>query len=235
MWVNVFLLALAMNFEPTRIGLLPLFLAGDKPLNKMLAFLVGSMTASLSFGITILTTLEAKPFGDHINLGGWAQIALGASALAVSTVITSRWLITRFRNERPPNFLETTQKIDDLPRAIEPIKLMFITFRTMPSPWIAGLLGVGVGLPSADFVAVLAIIGSSELPASYQSVALVMFVVTGSLVILTPLLGLHFAPIKTRKMVTSFGNWFRSRHPFEYVGLLAIMGCVLIFLGLRDL
>ncbi len=50
MWMTVLLLAITVNFEPTRIGLVPLLLARDKPLLQLWAFLAGSVTVSLTAG-----------------------------------------------------------------------------------------------------------------------------------------------------------------------------------------
>ena len=54
MWVSVLLLALAVNLEPTRICLVPLLLARDRPRRQLIAFLAGNLTMSLGFGLLAL-------------------------------------------------------------------------------------------------------------------------------------------------------------------------------------
>ncbi len=113
-------------------------------------------------------------------------------------------------------------KLDDLVRKI---------LRKSRSPWVAGLVGVGVGLPSIHFLAVLAIIATSGTPPSQKVVALVTFILPGSLVVLTPFVGLLIAPARTLDAFDRFGIWISSRSQIEYAGLLAAVGCLLIGLS----
>ena len=87
MWTTVLLLGLAVNLEPTRIGLVPLLLARDRPIMQLLAYLVGSLTVNLGFGLVILFVFHRNPFGDSSSNGGKAQIAVGALALVVAALL----------------------------------------------------------------------------------------------------------------------------------------------------
>jgi hypothetical protein len=62
--------------------------------------------------------------------------------------------------------------------------------------------------------------------------ALVTFVFMGSLVTLAPLAGFAVAPDRTLTLAVRFGSWTRSRSQIEYAALLALVGCLLIVLGI---
>ncbi|MEZ5130919.1 MAG: GAP family protein [Mycobacterium sp.] len=95
MWTSVLVLAIAVNLEPTRIGLLPLLLSRRQPLLQLLAYLVGSLTISLGFGLAVLFVFDESVFGTSASGGGKAQIAVGVLALLVAAVMAVRGLRTR--------------------------------------------------------------------------------------------------------------------------------------------
>lgn len=225
MWMSVLLLALAVNLEPTRIGIVPLLLARERPLLQLVSFLAANLTLSLGFGMLVLFVLHRNPLALGSSTSGQAQIAIGAIALAIAGVMAGRWIIVRRRNQLGQEHGGSGPgKLTEMVRRI---------LRKGRSPWFAALVGLGVGLPSVDYIAVLAVIATSGAPSSHQAAALVSFVITGSMVVLLPLLGFLMAPAKTLHFVDRFGTWVRSRSLIEYAGLLAVVGCVLIGLGLR--
>ena len=92
-----------------------------------------------------------------------------------------------------------------------------------------------MGLPSVDYLAVLIIIGTSQRSQPEQAAALVTFVLLGSLVVMVPLIGYIIAPAKTLDVIERFAAWTRSRSQIEYAGLLALIGVLLIGLGIAHL
>ena len=229
--MNLMLLALAVNFEPTRIGLLPLLLSRPRPLLQLATFLGASLTMSLSSGFLLSFVLERIPFRASNFSSHWTQIAIGAIALTTALVIVLHRLWARHRHVFP---LETFDKASQHAQLRGMTKLR--TFVSSPlrkgrSPWVAALTGLGVGLPSADYLAVLVVIANSRQPPEQQALVLVMFVLTGSLVIMVPLLGLWIAPTKALKVIDRFRTWIQSRSIIEYAALLAILGCLLIMLN----
>ena len=67
---------------------------------------------------------------------------------------------------------------------------------------------------------------------SPPSAALITCVTVSSLVILGPLVSYLLAPAKTLAAIDRFNAWTRSRSTLEYAGLLALIGCLLIGLGI---
>jgi len=229
--MNLMLLALAVNFEPTRIGLLPLLLSRHRPLLQLATFLGGSLTMSLSSGLLLLFVLERVPLRVTHFSSYWTQIAIGAIALTTALVIVLHWLWSRRRHVSPlETFDEASQHA--LLRGMTKLRSFLSSrLRKGRSPWVAALTGLGVGLPSADYLAVLVVIANSGQPLEQQALVLVMFVLTGSLVIMVPMLGLWMAPTKALKVIGRFRSWIQSRSLIEYAALLAILGCLLIMLN----
>jgi hypothetical protein len=102
------------------------------------------------------------------------------------------------------------------------------------APLVAALVGICVGLPSVDYLALLAFIAKSGTPPLDQAAALITFVLIGSLVVFLPLVGLMVARERPLGRLHRFGQWIRLRchTPLHYAGLLAVAGCLLIGLGL---
>lgn len=228
MWTTVLVLAVAVNVEPTRIGLLPLLLSRPKPLLQLLAFLAGSMSVSLGFGLLVLFVFERNPFGDSSSNGGMAQILVGAVALTIAAAMAIRWL-----SKRDSAALE--QRTPAEPRPPGRVEKLTTTVRRVlgrsRSPWLSGIVGVGAGLPSVDYLAVLLVIGTSGAGPTEQAAALVTVILLSSLVIMVPLVGYLVAPAKTLVLIDRFGAWTRSRSGIEYAMLLALIGILLIGLG----
>ena len=95
MWVSVLLLALAVNLEPTRICLVPLLLARDRPRQQLIAFLAGNLTMSLGFGLLALFSFRHVPLATASVDGGLVKIVLGAIALVAAVVMALRWMSRR--------------------------------------------------------------------------------------------------------------------------------------------
>ncbi len=229
--MNLLLLALAVNFEPTRIGLLPLLLSRHRPLLQLATFFVASLTMSLSFGFLLLFVFERIPFSTSQSSSHWTQIAVGAIALATALAIVLHWLWTRRKRNTP---LETFDKASQhaLSRGMTKLReSVSSTLSKARSPWMAALTGLGVGLPSADYLAVLVVIANSGNPPEQQALVLVTFVLTGSLVILVPLFGLWIAPTKALRVIDRSRAWVQSRSVIEYAVLLAVLGFLLIMIS----
>ena len=62
MWTTVLVLAIAVNFEPTRIGLVPLMLVRPRPLLQLFAFLCGCLAMTLSIGLLVLFVSTEVPW-----------------------------------------------------------------------------------------------------------------------------------------------------------------------------
>jgi len=241
MWLTVLVLAIAVNFEPFRIGLVPLLLARPRPLAQLLAFLAASLAVSLSFGLLILFVFQQNPFGTTVSDAGKVQIGVGAFALALSAGLAVRWILSRRSvvnsagpgepapaagpSEAPTGRPRLARRAGDLSESMKAL------LRKGQAPWVAGLVGGTLSLPSVDFLALLIIIATSKANPGEQVSALVTFLIIGSSVVMAPLIGYLIAPERTMEILSRFGAWSRSRSLIEYAALLALIGVLLIAVG----
>src|SRR4051812_48187660 len=87
MWITVFVMALAVCFEPFRVGMTVLMLNRPRPLLQLLAFLCGGVAMGSAVGLVVLFVLRHAPLRPtHLTLPR-LQIAIGVVALVVAAVL----------------------------------------------------------------------------------------------------------------------------------------------------
>lgn len=215
MWTTVLALALALNLEPFRIGLVPLMLSRPRPFLQLLAFLCAGFTMAMTAGLLVLFAFDRSPLGNNRADGARVQLSLGVIGLVIAAVM-ALWPRRAAVSERPPN--KTMLRVRDV-------------LRRGTSPVWAGVIGLGTGLPSVDYLAVLLVIGSSGAAAATQIGALVGFLVVGNAVVLFPLLSLLVAPHRTRAWIARFQDWIQTRTRRDFAGLIAVLGALLVVIG----
>lgn len=226
--MNLLLLALAINFEPTRIGLLPLLLSHEKPRLQLLIFIASNLMTSIGCGLLVLFIFEHASFTINNFSSEWIQTGVGTMALLAAFIIAWRWIYTRRPKDQQPMDSESASRLVRPKQGARFNVWVSHILSKGRSPVVTALVGIGVGLPSVDFLAVLVLIASSGAPPSQQAAALVIFVIAGSLVMLLPLLSILTAPARTLMLIERFSAWLKSRPPIEYAGLLAVVGCLMI-------
>src|ERR1700754_3024057 len=153
MLVTVLVMALAVSVEPFRIGMTVLMLNRPRPALQLLAFLCGGFAMGLTVGLVVLFVFHRKlTESSHFTLPN-VQILIGILALlvAVVVVVSGRWDPQRIRFARPARQLLSG-----------------------PSLAVAGVAGLGIALPSVDYLAALAVILASRAAAATQVAVLVM-------------------------------------------------------------
>ena len=96
MWTSVLVLAMAVNFEPIRIGLITLMLSGPRPMLQLLAFITGSFAMSISVGFPVLFVFHHGLFGVTNTDGSKAQIVIGVLILLIAVLLTTNFPAGRF-------------------------------------------------------------------------------------------------------------------------------------------
>lgn len=222
-WATVLILAVALNFEPLRFILVPLLLARPRPMAQLAAYLAGAISVNLGFGFLILFVFHKNPLGTDTSTGGKIQVGIGVLALAMGALLAVQARTSVCAPGAVPMGGTRTEKFAEFVRRF---------LRKGVSPWFSGLLGMSVGLPSVDYLAVLVLIGTSQKPPAEQAIALVVFVLLGGAVVTAPLIGYLISPAKTLERTDRFVKWSQSRSQMEYAGLLALVGLVLLGVGL---
>ncbi len=207
MWITLLVMAVAVSLEPFRIGMSVLMLNRPRPHLQLAAFLCGGFLMGLSVGAVVLFALESRLLASaHFTLPT-VQIVIGVLALLAAAIVA----VTTGRARTPPVWLSRLLGGQSL--------------------WVAGTAGLGIALPSVDYLAALAIIAAgSAAPATRLSALLVFNLVAFALVEI-PLLAYLVAPQRTLTAMTTLHHWIRARRRREVAWLLAVVGGVLVTAG----
>lgn len=207
MWITLLVMAVAVSLEPFRIGMSVLMLNRPRPHLQLAAFLCGGFVMGLSVGAVVLFALESRiQQSAHFTLPR-VQIGIGVLALAAAAVVAS----TRGRDRTPPSWLTRLLGGQSL--------------------WVAGAAGLGIALPSVDYLAVLALIAAAGADPATRMSALLVFNVVAFALVEIPLLAYLVAPGRTLAAMTGLHRWIRARQRREVAGLLAAVGIVLVTAG----
>lgn len=211
MWITVLVMAIAVSLEPFRIGMTVLMLNRPRPILQLFAFLTGGFAMAATVGLVVLFLFRPALLGSaHVTLPN-VQIVIGVLALLMAALLAM--------GVTPAPKLPTQAR-----------RLAY-----GPSLWVAGVAGLGIALPSVDYLAVLAVIVASRAAATTQLGALLMFNVVAFALVELPLVAYLVAPDKTRARMAALNDWIRSRRRTEVAALLAGVGCVLLVAGIAGL
>ncbi|MCX2715901.1 GAP family protein [Mycolicibacterium sp. J2] len=207
MWLTLLAMAVAVSLEPFRIGMTVVMLNRPRPQLQLAAFLAGGFTMGLSVGAVVLFLLESHLPTAHFTLPR-VQIVIGTLALLAAVLVTA----TPGSARVAPTWLTR-----------------WLQGRSL---WAAGFAGLGIALPSVDYLAALAVIASSGTGASNQLAALIAFNVVAFALVEIPLAAYLVAPAKTTATMAALNDWVKARRRTEVAALLAAVGVVLLVAGL---
>jgi Sap, sulfolipid-1-addressing protein len=208
MWFTLLVMAAAVSLEPFRIGMSVLMLNRPRPHLQLAAFLCGGFLMGLTVGAVVLFALESQiPASAHFTLPR-VQIAIGVLALLAAAILAA----TKGRDRTPPAWL--SRLLDG------------------QSLWVAGVAGLGIALPSVDYLAALAVIAAGGVDPAARFGALLTFNVVAFALVEIPLLAYLVAPQRTHAAMTTLHSWVRARRRHEVALLLTVVGVVLLAAGL---
>ncbi len=218
MWLTVFVMAMAVSTEPFRLGMAVLLLNRPRPVADLLAFLCGGFLMGISVGVVVLFGLRTAVDSAHVTLPR-VQIGMGLVALIAAAVVAVIRVPDRGEEGfRPGRLARQTQRL-----------------LNAEGPWMAGAAGLGIALPSVDYLAVLAVILASGATPANQIGALVMFTVVAFAVVEIPLVSYLFAPERTRAAMAVLNEWFAAHRRRALAITLAVIGTILLTVGLLTL
>lgn len=221
MWITLLAMAVAVSLEPFRIGMTVLMINRPRPVLQLLAFLAGGFAMGTAVGVVVLFALRpavasvhVTPSRIHVAVGSVLLVAAAAVAFAVL-----RSTRGERRPDRPPGRLarHARRLIGD------------------GSLWTAGAVGLGIALPSVDYLAALALIAASGAAAAAQVGALMVFNVVAFALVEIPLLCYLVAPERTRATLSVINEWVRTRGRYGVCALMAAVGCVLLVVGIAGM
>jgi hypothetical protein len=221
MLISLLVMALAVSLEPFRIGMTVLMLNRPRPMLQLLAFLCGGFTMGITVGLVVLFVFRRRLLGSTYFTLPKVQILIGVLALVVAAVLAALAFTGSSAGRGDPSPGNVATRAQRLLNG--------------PSLWIAGIAGLGIALPSVDYMAALAVILASGAAAMTQVGALLMFNAVAFALVEIPLLAYLLAPQATRTSMATLHDWIRSRRRVEVATLLAVVGCVLLAVGVAGL
>jgi Sap, sulfolipid-1-addressing protein len=211
MWITVLVMAIAVSLEPFRIGMTVLMLNRPRPMLQLIAFLSGGFAMGATAGLVVIFAFRPGLLGSaHFTLPK-VQIVIGVLALLMAILLAAGVM--------------PAPKLPAQARGLV----------SGQSPWVAAVAGLGIALPSVDYLAVLAVIVASGAAASTQVAALVAFHVVAFALVELPLAAYLLAPARTRAFMAALNDWIRSRRRGEVAALLVGVGCLLLAAGIAGL
>jgi hypothetical protein len=103
------------------------------------------------------------------------------------------------------------------------------------SPWVAWIAGVAIGMPSAYYLAAIALILKSGSAAATQVAALVVFNLVLFAIVWIPLAGYLVAPTATQTRVESLSAWAHAHQRLVIAVVAGVIGAYLIVIGITKL
>lgn len=221
MWITLLLMAVAASLEPLRIGMTVVMINRPRPGPQLLAFLVGGFSMGTAVGVIVLFVLRPALGSANVTLPR-VQIVVGAIVLT-NAILVATGVWGGRRGDRPPGRLWG---------ALAARARQLLDGRSL---WTAGVAGVGIALPSVDYVAALALIVATGAAAATQLSALMLFNLVAFALVEIPLLCYLVAPDATRGMLGALYDRLRSQGRRGASVLLGGVGCVLLGVGFAGL
>ncbi|OBG80162.1 hypothetical protein A5699_11560 [Mycobacterium sp. E802] len=236
MWATLFLMAVAVSLEPVRIGLTVLMLNRPRPIRQLLAFLAGGFLMGMIVGTTALLILRAVPLAATLTVPRM-QIGIGILALVVAAVLAVN---VGARGSRLPTAIptETPEPATAQVAVAAPRVGLRSRIRAVMqgnSLWVAGVSGLGIALPSVDYLAALGVIHASGVGPATQIGAVFAFNLVAFSLVEIPLVSYLIAPERTLAWMARVHTWIRSCTRRDVAMILAAAGALFIAIGLLGL
>jgi Sap, sulfolipid-1-addressing protein len=243
-WTTVVLLGLAVSIEPARIGLIALLLTRPRPSRHLAVFLCTGLALSLSVGFAVLFVFHHSFLGKANFNPALIQIGIGVVALLLGGLLMSKIPLRQFSRKEmaevpagAPSETETAAEAEQelAPGRFKRLSAKVRGFVQGESSWFSGSIGAALAMPSVDYMALLALIIASKTPPAEQAAALVTFLLLASWAAVIPLLSFLVAPAKTQIWVQRFNQWIRTRTRRHAGIFVAVVGVLLVGVGLHGL
>jgi hypothetical protein len=199
-WTSILFLGLAVNLEPTRIGIITLLLTRPKPIRPLLALLCGGLIFNIGAGVLVLFVFKHVVIGTAENKSSLIQIVIGAIISLIGAVMLT---------------ISPTHTLGRLAGQFKGASLR--SFRGWPV--VAGSL---LGLPSLEYLALLGLIANSRVGPFAQLGAMLVFLLMANLVTIIPMVAILLWPNATKTAMSNVARWLGSLR-FQYGGLLILV------------
>jgi len=237
-WTTVLVLALALNFEPNRLGIIGLLILRPHPIRQLLVFLSVSFVVSSAAGLLVLLFIRRHQLLQSGSSSAVMQIAMGTLALIVAAVLFSNIPLSRSARGDVTAAASTGEGSDVASSGltlVDNVTKRLGRLARGESMWLPAALALGIALPSVDYVALLLLISASGNPLEVQITALLVFLTIANTILLIPVMSYVFAKQRTVRAIESLRSWVLARSRRDYAVLLAVAGGLMLAVGLTHI
>lgn len=245
MWTTVLVLAIALNLEPNRLGIIGLLFLRPHPIRQLLVFLCCSFLTSSTAGLIVLYLVYRGSILKGESTGAIMQITVGSLALIAATVLFSNVRMPGSKSSQrsavqsDPSGTHSNPSGEAIPSTglglVDNFAKRAGGLINGSSLWFAAAMGVGISLPSVDYIALLLLISSSGEPPRVQVTALFTFLIVANTILLIPIISYALAKDRTIRVLERLRTWVLARSRRDYAVLLAIAGTLMIAVGFSNL
>ena len=256
------MLGLLIGLDPVRLGITLLVISRLRPVQNLLVYGVGCLTALIPTVVVPLTLLHVTPVLRSFaqdwatsSTGGHIQLGMGVLALSIAALMTVRfWARQRAQLPTPGGNTSTLVPDSDTPTAISrPLgRAQDVpteggsAFRRLlgrvhnawenGSLWVALVIGMGFGGPAPEVALfVLTIIVASGAAIGTQVSAAIAFVVGMFAVVEIALVSYLGTPAKTQAVLRPLHDWALAHRGTILVAMCTVGGVSLVANGLGSI
>ncbi|CRZ14549.1 GAP family protein [Mycolicibacterium neworleansense] len=231
MWTTVLALAIAVNFDPTRIGFILVVLSRPRPILQLAAYLSGGILMSAAVAILVVFVVHHGLFSIPEIDGATVQLVVGVLALLLAAFLATNLSVGSLSRKAVPVGAADPEPTDDGPGSAAGTPGWLKRRSLGTSPWVSGVMGVSTALPSVEYMALLVVIAASSVSTWAKALTIGGYLLVANVVSAVPLVSYAVAPQQTQSTLASFQRWIRARRRRDFALVLAIAGCVLIAIG----
>ena len=239
MWTTVLILAVALNLEPNRLGIIGLLLLRPRPIRQLLVFLCVSFLTNAIAGLIVLYLAYRGSFLQGESSSAIMQIAVGAVALIAAALLFTNIPLPGSKRPAPEESVGAGDGSEGVPSSgmglVDNFTKRLGRLARGDSMWLPAALGVGIALPSVDFVAMLLLIAASGEPPDIQVTALFTFLIVANTILLIPMVGYVVAKDRTVRVLEGLRAWVLARSRRDYAALLTLAGILMVTVGFSRL
>ncbi|MDH6193919.1 hypothetical protein M2272_000540 [Mycobacterium frederiksbergense] len=261
MWGSVLALGVLVGLDPMRLGITLLVVSRPRPVQNLLMFGAGCVTACITTLVIPLTLLHVTPGFKSTadawaksSTGGYIQIGMGTVALMTATALSVHFWVRQRAEVSTPEGGTSTLVLDAnkstpvsrlLARAEDSPTEGGSVFRRLlrrgrdawenGSLWVSYVVGFSfAGAPPDVVLFLLAIVVVSGAALGTQIGATIAFIVGMLAVIEIVLVSYLVAPAKTEAALQRLHDWAWAHHRKILVAMCILAGVMLIAKGLNS-